>query len=381
MGNKAKGRRLERSKWFQARVLLSQGVRGIDVARAVGCSKQMTSKLNVLFRRRPPRNAGSLRLSYQEREEVSRGMLARESFASIARRLGRFTSSVSREVGANGGRRSYRAWMAEDRAEELCRRARPRKLQAHPALARAVKEKLQLDWSPEQISRWLRAEHPNDPTMQVSHETIYKTLYIQGRGTLRKELARHLRTRRTQRLARGRGERRGPIPDLVEISKRPAEADDRAVPGHWEGDLILGKASRSAIGTLVERRTRFVMLLHLPDGKTAEHVRLAMTKKILELPVHLRRSLTWDRGTEMSQHAQFTVDTGVKVFFCDPHSPWQRGSNENTNGLLRQYFPKGVDLQQFDAAHLDHVAALLNGRPRQTLGWRTPSQALNELLR
>jgi transposase, IS30 family len=381
MTTKARGRRLEASKWFRARVLLSQGVSGVDTAKTVGCSQSMASKLTVRFRRKPPRVAGTLRLSYQEREEVSRGMLARESFASVARRLGRVTSTISRDVGANDGRRGYRAWLAEERAERLCRRARSRKLETNPRLARAVEEMLARNWSPEQISRQLRADHPNDSSMQVSHETIYKALYIQGRGVFRKELARHLRTGRTERRTRGRAELRGKIRDLVEISQRPAEADDRAVPGHWEGDLILGKASASAIGTLVERTTRFVMLLHLPRGKTAEDVRQAMTKKIVKLPKHLRRSLTWDRGTEMSQHAQFTVDTGVRVFFCDPHSPWQRGSNENTNGLLRQYFPKGVDLNQYDAAHLDHVAAELNGRPRQTLGWRTPSQVLNELLR
>jgi transposase, IS30 family len=381
MSTKARGRKLAFAKWLKARTLLSQGVTCVDVGKNVGCSQTMASKLNVRYRRRPLRAPGSLRLSPQEREEVSRRLLLQESFRSIARRLRRAPSSISREVGANDGRRGYRAWFAEERAEQMCRRSRPRKLKANPALARAVEEKLQLDWSPEQISRWLRAEHPDDQNMQVSHETIYKALYIQGRGVLRKELVRHLRTGQTQRRPRGRAQLRNKIRDMVEISQRPAEAADRAVPGHWEGDLIVGKASRSAIGTLVERSTRFVMLLHLPNGKTAEEVRQVMTKKIVELPEHLRRSLTWDRGTEMAEHAQFTVDTGVRVYFCDPHSPWQRGTNENTNGLLRQYFPKGVDLHQFDAAHLDRVAAQLNGRPRQTLGWRTPSQALDELLR
>lgn len=378
---KTGGRRLERSKWYEARVLLSRGVANVEVARAVGCSQSMASKLKVRFRRKPPRVANPRRLSFQEREEVSRSLLTRESFRSIARRLGRAASTVSREVGANDGRRGYRAWLGDDRAEELSARHRLRKLEANPELAKAVEDKLRLNWSPEQISRRLRVEHPNDPDMQVSHETIYKALYIQGRGLLRKELARHLRTGRTERRARGRQEPRSRFPDALEISRRPAEAEDRAVPGHWEGDLIVGKENQSAIGTLVERTTRFVMLLHLPHGKTAEDVRKAMTKKIVKLPVLLRRSLTWDRGTEMSQHAQFTVDTGVRVFFCDPHSPWQRGSNENTNGLLRQYFPKGVDLRQFDASQLDSVAKELNGRPRQTLGWRTPSETLNELLR
>jgi IS30 family transposase len=381
MGSKASGRRLERSKRDKARVLLSQGVGTSAVAAAVGCSRQMIFKIIHRFGRRPPRTVNPLRLSFQEREEVSRGLLAGDSFRSIARRLGRAASTVSREVGANGGRRAYRAWLGEDRAEELGARPREGKLEGDPKLARAVEEKLLLSWSPEQISKRLRADHPNNPSMHVSHETIYKSLYVQGRGAFRKELARHLRTARTARRPRGRAELRGKIRDMVEISKRPAEAADRAVPGHWEGDLIVGKGNHSAIGTLVERTTRFVMLLHLPHGKTAEDVRNAITKKIVKLPKHLWRSLTWDQGTEMAQHAQFTVDTGVQVFFCDPHSPWQRGSNENTNGLLRQYFPKGADLSQYTAAQLDAVAKELNGRPRQTLGWRTPSEVLNELLR
>jgi IS30 family transposase len=217
--------------------------------------------------------------------------------------------------------------------------------------------------------------------MNVSHETIYKSLYLQGRGTLRKELAKHLRTQRQARRPRARAALRGRIPDMVLISKRPPEVEDRAVPGHWEGDLIIGANHKSAIGTLVERRTRFVMLLHLPHDHSAEQVRQALTKKIQTLPTELRRSLTWDQGKELAQHAKFTVDTGVKVYFCDPHSPWQRGSNENTNGLLRQYFPKGDDLSKYDARHLDHVANELNGRPRQTLGWSTPSEALTELMR
>jgi len=217
--------------------------------------------------------------------------------------------------------------------------------------------------------------------MHVSHETIYQALYVQGRGTLRKELIKHLRQRRTARRHHSRTELNGKIPTMVNISERPSEVDSRALPGHWEGDLILGKGQRSAIGTLVERSTRYVMLLHLAKGKTAEHVRDALTKKIQKLPAELRRSLTWDQGKELSEHAQFSVATGVKVYFCDPHSPWQRGSNENTNGLLRQYFPKGTDLSVHSAAYLNHVARELNGRPRQTLGWRTPSEKLNELLR
>jgi IS30 family transposase len=226
----------------------------------------------------------------------------------------------------------------------------------------------------------LRDEFPDDPEMWVSHETIYKSIYVQGRGELRKELARCLRTGRAQRRSQGRMEKRGTIPDMVMISERPAEVEDRAVPGHWEGDLIMGAGNKSAIGTLVERSTRFVMLLHLPERQTAHEVRRAMTTKIQTLPVALRRSITWDQGKEMSQHVQFSIDTAVDMFFCDPHSPWQRGSNENTNGLLRQYFPKGTDLSVHTEADLDAAADSLNGRPRQTLGWMTPSEKLAELV-
>jgi IS30 family transposase len=255
------------------------------------------------------------------------------------------------------------------------------KLAINPRLSRAVEDGLNQRWSPEQISKRLREEHPRDPHMQVSHETIYKSLYIQGRGALRRELAQHLRFKRTERKSKARSELRGRIPNLVEISERPPDVEDRAVPGHWEGDLIFGKGTKDAIGTLVERKTRYVMLLHLPNGHSAEQVRQVLTKKIQQLPKQLRRTLTWDRGAEMSQHAQFTIDTGVQVYFCDPHSPWQRGSNENTNGLLRQYFPKGEDISIHSPEHLDAVAAQLNGRPRQTLGWKKPCEALNELLR
>jgi Transposase and inactivated derivatives, IS30 family len=233
-------------------------------------------------------------------------------------------------------------------------------------------------WSPTQISAQLRIEFPDDPMMRVSPETIYQSLYVQGRGALRKELASCLRTGRAMRRNRSRLELRGRIPEMVMISERPPEVEDRAVPGHWEGDLIIGKNNKSAVGTLVERSTRYVMLLHLPDGYQAEHVRTAMAAKIKTLPDHLVRSITWDQGKEMAQHATFTVDTGVDVYFCDPHSPWQRGSNENTNGLLRQYFPKGTDLSVHTQADLDAIAVKLNGRPRQTLGWMTPSEALAE---
>jgi len=234
--------------------------------------------------------------------------------------------------------------------------------------------------SPQEISRRLRIEFAGDPMMWVSHETIYQALFVQGRGELRRELAACLRTGRARRVNQGRRPSPGPVPDMVMISQRPAEAADRAVPGHWEGDLIIGKNGRSAIGTLVERSTRLVILLHLPGGRSAEEVRDAMTATITTLPAALRRSITWDQGPEMAQHAQFSIQTGVPVYFCDPHSPWQRGSNENTNGLLRQYFPKGTDLSVHDQAALDAVADSLNGRPRKTLNWMTPSEKLNQLL-
>ncbi|MFT3835428.1 MAG: IS30 family transposase [Myxococcaceae bacterium] len=327
----------------------------------------------------PPRRRNPLRLSPAEREEISLGLKAGESLRSIAERLKRAPSTISREVKAQGADR-YRAWRGDERAERLMARNRPGKLAASPDLVKEVEKGLLNEWSPKEIERRLRVDYPDNPAMRVSHETIYKALYIQGRGTLRKELAKHLRQARPHRRPRARKQLAGKIPDMLNISERPAEAADRAVPGHWEGDLIVGPKSQSAIGTLVERSTRYVMLLHLKNGKTAEHVREALTKKIRELPRELWRSLTWDQGSELAEHAKFTIETGVQVFFCDPRSPWQRGSNENTNGLLRQYFPKGTDLSKHTEAELDRVARKLNGRPRETLGWRTPAEKLQELL-
>lgn len=363
----------------EARRLFYSGVGPTEVGRMVGCSTRYVYNL-IADRPYPPRHRNPGRLSLAEREEIAVGRAQGESRRSIARRLGRSPSTVSREVKAQGAG-AYRAWKAEGRAERLASRPKPRKLDSTPALAREIETQLGEQWSPQQISRHLREKYPDTPGMQVCPETIYKTLYLQGRGSLRKELARHLRTGRPARRSRARAELRGRIPKMVNISQRPPEVEDRAVPGHWEGDLIMGQANRTAIGTLVERKTRFVMLLHLPDGHGAEQVRQALTKKIQTLPESLRQSLTWDQGYELAQHLQFTVDTGVQVYFCDPHSPWQRGTNENTNGLLRQYFPKGEDLSAFSEADLDLAARKLNTRPRQTLGWKTPSWALNELLR
>lgn len=320
------------------------------------------------------------RLSLEDRIEIRMGIDRGESYRRIGARIGRVASSVCREVNRNGGRDVYKPVAAHQQAWERARRPKPTKLGENPRLCQRVITDLEGMWSPEQISVRLKAEFPRDETMRVSHETIYKTIYVQGRGELRKELAACLRTGRAQRRPRGRQQRRGRISDMIMISERPAEAEDRAVPGHWEGDLILGKNGRSQIGTLVERATRYVMLLHLPDGRDAEAVRDAMTATIRTLPDHLWKSITWDQGRELAQHHRFTVDTGIDIYFCDPHSPWQRGSNENTNGLLRQYFPKGTDLSAHEPDKLIAVAHSLNNRPRKTLGWKKPAEVLAELL-
>lgn len=320
------------------------------------------------------------RLSLADRVEIYAGIRAGDTFTAIAGRIGMNVSTVSREVGGRAGRARYEPGRCHVLALARAKRPKACKLSLNPALVEVVEDGLRQWWSPAQISGQLHACYPDNEEMQVSPETIYKSLYVQGRGELRRELAACLRSGRAVRQPRGRLERRGRIPDAVSISERPAEADDRSVPGHWEGDLIIGKANKSAIGTLVERSTRFVILLHLPDGYTALKVREAMAAAIVELPSTLKRSVTWDRGSEMAEHAIFSVDTGVEVYFCDPHSPWQRGSNENTNGLLRQYFPKSTDLSQHSAADLQAAADSLNGRPRKTLGWATPTETLTRSL-
>jgi IS30 family transposase len=331
--------------------------------------------------RHPPRRAKRC-LSMAEREEISRGVAAGEPCRQIAARLGRAPSTVSRELARNGGRTCYRAQAADAAAFRRAQRPKPAKLALEPRLRAVVEAKLARRWSPQQIAGWLPLAYPQDPVMRVSHETIYLSLFIQSRGALGRELQRCLRTGRAMRYPRGKRlpQGRGQLRDTLHISQRPPEAADRAVPGHWEGDLVLGKRP-SAVGTLVERHSRYVVLFPLPDGFTAEGMRPELTTAILRLPQQLRRSLTWDHGKEMAEHLRFTVDSGVQVYFCDPRSPWQRGSNENTNGLLRQYLPKGADLRQLDQAALDAIAAELNGRPRQTLGFKTPSQALAEALR
>jgi transposase, IS30 family len=335
-------------------------------------------------------------LSELERSHLELRWSAGAGVRQIARELARDPGTVSREIARNGftrsgyhpdgsprGRRQYSGRLAQLKAENRRRRPKTRRLVACPELAEQVQTRLGQRWSPRQIAVMLRREHPERPELWVSHETIYQSLYVQGRGGLRAELHRQLRTGRALRRPRAAAARRrggSSIPEPVSISERPAEVADQAVPGHWEGDLILGKDSASAIGTLVERSTRYCLLLHLPAGRGAEQVRDAMQRVITTLPAHLWRSLTWDRGVEMAQHREITIATGLPIYFCDPASPWQRGSNENTNGLLRQYFPKGTDLSVHTAEHLAAVAVELNGRPRQTLDWRTPAEALNQLL-
>jgi IS30 family transposase len=334
---------------------------------------------NAGRRPRPP-GSSDLRLTLAEREEISRGLARGQSLRAIAAGMNRSPSTVCREVAANGGRRQYRALTAERAARRRARRPKVARLAALPRLRAVVEARLADYWSPEEISAWLARAYPDNAEMRVSHETIYMSLFVQGRGALRQELHRCLRSGRALRRPKARtkgGFGQGQITNKVMISERPAEVADRAVPGHWEGDLIYGRRM-TCIGTLVERSTRYVMLFPLPNGHTAEAVRVALAKKIRHLPTELRRSLTWDQGHEMAEHARFTIDTGVQVYFCDPKSPWQRGSNENTNGLLRQYLPKTTDLSKVSTAELNAIARSLNGRPRQTLEWRSPSEAFNE---
>ena len=375
------GHRLTCAERLELQRRVRSGETHQSAAAAVGCSAKSVQRLLVktggLMPRVTPQSA--LRLTLSEREEISRGLLAGETCRRIAAQLGRSPSTVSREVSAGGRRVRYRAWRAEERARRRVRRPKTAKLASSPRLRDEVERWLALRWSPQQIAARLVLDYPVDLEMRVSHETIYRSLFVQGRGALRKELTRCLRTGRAQRRTRGRTIGGGHLTDMVLISDRPAEVADRAVPGHWEGDLIVGKNGKSAIGTLVERQTRFVMLMNLSKGRLAVHVRNALADKVRDLPEQLRRSLTWDRGKEMGEHVRFTVATGVQVYFCDPRSPWQRATNENSNGLLRQYFPKGTDLAVYNQRQLDAIAAELNGRPRQTLGWMTPSEAFSRV--
>ena len=379
-------RALERVFWRQVRL----GVGVEEAAVAVGVS--------VRVGRRWFRDGGGMptldlaepsgrNLCLREREEIALGVVAKESDQRIAERIGRHRSTVTRELERNcrvkNGyliRAEYRATMAQTRADERARRPKERKLATSAPLQQYVQAKLAKNCSPEQIAYRLRVDYPDDERMRISHEAIYQAIYVQGRGGLRKQLHESLRTGRALRKPhRQLGERKGRIKDMVMISERPPEVEDRAVPGHWEGDLIVGKDGASAIGTLVERTTRFTMLLHLTDQK-ALTVRNAIAATILTLPPALRRTLTWDQGIELAQHLQLRMDIEMDVYFCDPHSPWQRGTNENTNGLLRQYFPKSTDLSVHGPQRLIEVADELNERPRKTLGWQTPAEALAKLL-
>jgi IS30 family transposase len=326
-----------------------------------------------------PRRRSSRSLTLAEREEISRGLASYRSLRAIALQLGRAPSTISREVNRNGGLTHYRASQADQAAWDRACRPKTCKLVANRALARIVARKLQLEWAPEQIAGWLKHTYPDDESCQVSHETIYKSLFIQARGALKKELLQHLRRTRALRRSRHHTQKtaeHGRITDTVSIRERPASVEDRAVPGHWEGDLVFG-SNNSQIATLVERHTRYVMLAKV-KGKDTETVINALIKQAHKLPRELYKSLTWDRGKEMADHKRFTLATDIKVYFCDPHNPWQRGSNENTNGLLRQYFPKGMDLSEVSQAKLNAVARRLNERPRKTLNYETPAERFNQ---
>lgn len=397
--------------WAQIRQGLLAGEAGVAVGVSATCGRRWFREAGGVKPHVGKPNTSVLRprLTLEERIEIQAGVHANESLRSIGRRLGRPASTIKRELDMNtelhgranptrsGYRRkyafgaaqsgasakvAYRAMSAHDRSADRARRPKLSVLATNDTLRQEVQSRLELRHSPEQIALRLRIDFPDEPEMWVSHEAIYQALYVQGRGALRRELHQCLRSRRAIRRSQHQPDtRQGRIPDMINISQRPPTVADRAIPGHWEGDLIMGStASNSAIGTLVERSTRFVMLLHLPDGHTAEAVQDAIIAKITELPEHLRLSLTWDQGSEMANHKAIAEATNLDIYFCDPHSPWQRGSNENTNGLLRQYFPKGTDLSFWGPGYLDQVAAELNGRPRKTLGWRTPAEALTELL-
>ncbi len=371
--------------WRVARVALRAVFEGATIADAAvmaGVSPRTVVRLigehgRMSFRDRT-RRAGSL--SLEEREKILLGIERNEPDTVIAGRLGRHRSTIWREISNNGGRREYRAFRAEERAHQQARRQRDGWTVTRPVLWEEVKDRLRQRWSPQQISHRFRRDHPNDPSWWVSHESIYHAIYVQTKGELRKELARCLRSGRTRRKAQSRiNTGQGKIKDMVNISLRPPEVEDRAIPGHWEGDLVIGKAGKSAVSTIVERTTRYGRLIKV-DNRTAPHVAERLTVEMRHLPELLAKSLTWDQGRELADHAGFTVATGIDVYFCDPHSPWQRGSNENWNGLARQFLPKGTDLSTYTQEELDEISNLLNTRPRKTLDWDTPAERYNQLV-
>jgi IS30 family transposase len=356
-----------------------------DAAAAVGTYRKQGTRWVAACGGVRPRRGRDLKgrcLSFAEREEIALGRARGETLHVLARRLGRCTSTISRELRRNADRDGgYRATTAHAKAYERASRPKPAKLATNHRLRQVVQDDLTRRFSPEQIAGRLRRQFPDDPEMWVSTETIYQSLYVQSRGALKRELTRYLRTGRALRKpGRQVAQRKNRIPDMVNIAQRPPEVDDRAVPGHWEGDLLIGKRNATAIGTLVERASGFAMLVALPEGYKPEHVAPALARKVQTLPQALRRSLTWDQGPEMRDHKQITLDAGIDVYFCDPHAPWQRGSNENTNGLLRQYFPAGTDFSTVTEAQLDVVVDELNDRPRKRLEFANPNERLSELL-
>ena len=386
MRKKRKKKAMRKRRWFTTAELgevwdrRGRGESSKAIGRALDRGgSSIHQQLAVYGGIRPqPRCRSSRALTLSEREEISRGIAARQSIRSIARLLGRAPSTVSREIGRNAGYDKYRASAADEQAWERARRRKPCRLVTCPRLRELVEEKLREVWSPEQIAGWLKHTYPEDESLHVSHETIYRSLFIQARGALKKELTQYLRTKRTIRRcakATRKGHGKGQIEDMISIRERPGEVEDRAVPGHWEGDLIEGSRN-TFIATLVERSSRFVMLAKVSDKKT-ETVVNALIEQAHQLPAELYKSLTWDRGLEMADHKRFTLATHIAVYFCDPRSPWQRGSNENTNGLLRYYFPKRTNLSVHSQEHLDAVARQLNGRPRKTLGFETPAERFN----